>query len=334
MSKNHTTDIIKRLEGFGMLSEELPNLGHVPTGSYAMNRVISGNYTEGIPLGMMTQFYGESSTAKTVFVTHILKEAQAKGYWTLLLDSEFSYDKEFAEALGIDVDKLHYHSPQTVEDCFETMEEYISKVRAQDTDTPIVIGYDSIAVSPIRTEAESEDYQGHNMIGAMRAKKIGECLRKAYPLLREKNVALVVVNQIRHKVNIQYGSPETPAAGGKALPFYLGVAMTCSTKQNTDHIKNDRGLVIGISGKLKNKKNKVSKPFAECDFELIFDKGLDPFCGVVKLLVQDGHVEQNGAWYSVCETQAKFQSKNFKKLLLDPEQSGFDPIRKLLEISC
>jgi len=310
-------EVLQRLQNAGLLSDQELNLGNVPTGSYALNKIISGDYHKGIPIGMITQIHGEASTAKTVFATHILKEAQQKGYYTLLVDSENAYSTEFASALGIDPTKLIYAAPETLEDCFETIESTIKSIREVDQDTPIVIAYDSIAVSPSKAEYEAESYEGNNMQGAVRAKATGACLRKINPLMRKYKVALVVINQIRNKVGVMFGDNSTPAAGGKSLEYYLGVNLK-SLSAKSERILNDRKQIIGIRGRCKNTKNKVSVPFRECEFELMYDKGLNPYYGLLNQLVSDGTVEQSGAWFSYKDT--KFQNKTFNDGLLTDDK--------------
>jgi recombination protein RecA len=316
-------EVLQRLQNAGLLSDQELDLGNVPTGSYALNKIISGDYHKGIPIGMITQIHGEASTAKTVFATHILKEAQQKGYYTLLVDSENAYSTEFASALGIDPTKLIYAAPETLEDCFETIESTIKSIREVDQDTPIVIAYDSIAVSPSKAEYEAESYEGNNMQGAVRAKATGACLRKINPLMRKYKVALVVINQIRNKVGVMFGDNSTPAAGGKSLEYYLGVNLK-SLSAKSERILNDRKQIIGIRGRCKNTKNKVSVPFRECEFELMYDKGLNPYYGLLNQLVSDGTVEQSGAWFSYKDT--KFQNKTFNDGLLTDDK--FSELRK------
>tara|TARA_R110000824_G_scaffold185608_2_gene366581 strand:- start:4936 stop:5910 length:975 start_codon:yes stop_codon:yes gene_type:complete len=321
-------EVIKRLRGAGLLSELSVDLGFVGTGSYALNKIISGDYNKGIPLGMITQFIGESSTAKTVFGTHILKEAQSKDYYSMMVDSENAYNPEFAKHLGIDPKKLIYAAPETLEDCFQVIEDSILEIRKTDKETPIVVVYDSLAVSPSKAEYDAESYVGNNMQGAVRAKSTGACLRKINPLMRKHKVALVIINQIRNKVGVMYGSPDTAAAGGKSLEYYLGVNLKCISNKTSDLIKDEAKNVIGIQGKLRNTKNKVSIPHRECEFELVFDEGLNPYTGVLKQMEADQHVERNGAWYTVKATGKKFQAKEFVELLSTPE---FTPLRELLK---
>ena len=285
------------------------DLGFVSTGMYALNKVISGDYTKGIPIGMITQFHGEASTAKTVFATHILKDAQEKGFYTMLVDSENAYNPEFAKSLGIDPEKLIYAAPETLEDCFQVIEDTILAIRETDSETPIVVAYDSIAVSPSKAEYEAEGYEGNNMVGAVRAKSTGACLRKINPLMRKHKVALIVINQIRNKVGVMFGNPETAAAGGKSLEYYLGVNMKTISNKTSDLLKDDNKQVIGIKGKIRNTKNKVSIPFRECEFSLKYDEGLDPYYGLLEFFVAEGLVTQSGAWFTYKEQ--KFQRKAF-----------------------
>ena len=322
--------VLKRLKNAGLLSEQSPDLGFVSTGSYALNKVISGDYTKGIPVGMITQFHGEASTAKTVFATHILKEAQAKGYYSMLVDSENAYNPEFAEHLGLDPEKLIYAAPETFEDCFQVIEDTISAIRESDTETPIVVAYDSIAVSPSKAEYEAENYEGNNMQVAIRAKSTGACLRKINPLMRKHKVALVIINQIRNKVGVMYGSPDTMAAGGKSLEYYLGVNLKCISNKTSDLLRDEHKSVVGIKGTVRNTKNKVSVPFRECEFELMYNEGLNPLAGVLKQLEADNLIHRSGAWYSVAGTEKKFKSKDFLELLKDQSEEGFAPLRKFL----
>jgi len=321
--------VLKRLKNAGLLSEQVPDLGFVSTGNYALNKIISGDYTKGIPIGMITQFHGEASTAKTVFATHILKEAQVKGYYSILVDSENAYNSEFAQSLGIDPKKLIYSAPETLEDSFQVLEDTILAIRETDPDTPIVAAYDSIAVSPSKAEYEAESYEGNNMQGAVRAKSTGACLRKINPLLRKHKVALVIINQIRNKVGVMYGNPETMAAGGKSLEYYLGVNLKCVSNKTSDLVKDDNKNVIGIVGRVRNTKNKCSIPFKECEFELIYNEGLNPYTGSLKLLEADGLISRAGAWYSVVGTEKKFQSKDFQGLLQAEDSQEFATIRNL-----
>jgi recombination protein RecA len=319
------TDVILKLKNASMLSEQELTPELISTGSYALNKIISGKYNGGIPIGMITQFIGQASTAKTVFGTHILREAQRKGYHTLIIDSENAYNPTFARTLGIDPEKLIYAAPETVEECFDTIEKIINSIRTEDPSTPIVVFYDSLAVSPSKAEMDAEGYEGNNMQGATRAKMIGACLRKINPILRPKKVALVLVNQIRTKVGVMYGDPRVAAAGGNALEYYLGVNLETS---KTDTV-GDKDNPTGIRGKVKNKKNKLIEPFKSCEFELMFNKGLNPLYGLLPHLERDGVVERGGSWYTVKSTGKKFQSAHLQGLI-ESNDEGVKPVIDLL----
>lgn len=320
-------ELLKTLKTAGYLSDQEVDLGNVPTGSYALNRIISGKYSKGIPIGAITQFHGEASTAKTVFATHILREAQALGYYCMLVDSENAYNSQFASKLGIDPSKLIYAAPETLEDCFQIIYDTIMEIRAEDKTTPIVIAYDSLAVSPSKAEYDDKTFEGNNMVGAIRAKATGACLRKLNPMLRRERVALVIINQIRSKVGVIYGNPETMASGGKSLDYYLGINLKTISNKTSDLLKDDNDGVIGIKGTVRNTKNKVTIPFQECSFELIFNKGLNKWDGLLEMLVRDGIVERGGSWYTYKDK--KFQSSSFVEFVEKDDKMA--DIKKLIQ---
>lgn len=320
-------DVLKALKSASLLTDQEFDLGYVPTGSFALNRVISGSYKDGFPIGYITQIDGQSSTAKTVFATQALAEAQTLGYYTVLADTENAFSSDFAEVLGIDPTKLIYLAPPTLEDTFDSFEKVIKEIREKDQDTPIVMAFDSIAVCPVRAEMEDDGYKQNNMLGGLRARITGDCLRRFNTLVRDQKIALIVINQLREKIGQMYGDTSTPAGGGKSLPYYLGVGLrtySAKSEQITDSHKN----VIGIQGRVKNTKNKVSIPFRETTFELIFNEGLNPYFGLLDCLVADGLVERNGNWYTLVETGMKFQKKGFENVLLNDD--NFEKVRELL----
>ena len=324
-------EILKALKKAGTLSEQVPNLGFVDTGSVAINEVITGRLDGGVPIGGITQFKGESSTAKTIFLTHVLRGAQEKGYFAVLDDTENAYSQDFAKSLGIDPDNLIYSSSRCIEDAFDNVEKTIRAIRATDSDTPIVYGLDSIAVLPTRRELESEDYEQTPMDGAIRAKVTGGCLRKVNGLMREYKVGLIIINQIRSKTGILHGSPDTIAAGGRSLEYYLTVDLVCISNKTSELIKNEEGDIIGIVGTIRNKKNKCGIPYKECGFELLFDKGLNRYYGAINALRRAGIITiPSKGWLLVGET--KFQKGKFLDLLFDKAVVDFDICRKSMGI--
>jgi recombination protein RecA len=168
------------------------------------------------------------------------------------------------------------------------------------------------------------------MIGALRAKITGAALRKVNSLLRAQKVALVIINQIRSKVGVIYGSSDVLASGGKSLEYYLAVNLKTISNKTSDVLEDEAKRVIGIKGRVVNTKNKIARPFQECEFELLYDKGLTKEYGLLKMLEEDGYVVKNSSWYS-CGTK-KFQSADFLRLLSDKNVTEFEPIRKLLNL--
>ena len=292
-------DICKQLDGANLLSQESQVYGYVDSGSYALNKVVSGKYTGGFPIGGITEIYGESSTAKTVFLTHAFVGAQKNGYYTIMVDNEHAYSPSFATTLGVDADRLIYTMPETMEDCFETIEKVILAIRETDKDTPIVIGYDSIGVSPTRKEMDGALGNNSEISGALRAKIAGQCLRRINPLLRKHKAALLIVNQVRSKVGLVFGDPRTRAGGGKALMYYCAVSLkTVSGKSDViyDELKNP----IGIKGTIKCVKNKVTVPYQDCEFKLLYNKGLSRTFGLTASAYKNGIVTApSKGWYSL-----------------------------------
>jgi recombination protein RecA len=324
-------ELLKALKKAGTLSDQVPDLGFCDTGSVAINEVVTGNLNKGIPIGGITQIKGESSTAKTIFLTHILRGAQKKGYYAVIDDTENSYSKPLADKLGIDPKNLIYSSSRCIEDAFELMENTVKTIREFDATTPIVYGLDSIAVLPTRKELEADDYEQTPMDGAIRAKVTGGCLRKANSLMRKYKVGLVIINQIRSKTGVMHGSPDTIAAGGRSLEYYLAVDLVLvsnksANKSTGDRIINEYGDTIGITGTVRNKKNKCGVPFKECPFKLIFDEGLNRYYGAINALRRNGIISvPSQGWFLVGDT--KFQKGKFLDLVEDLSVKDFDIIR-------
>jgi len=329
----NTQEVLSRLTSAGLLSSEKMDLGYVPTGIYALNKVVSGKYSGGYPIGGLTEIIGESSTGKTIFITHAFKEAQRLGYYTILIDNEFAYSPAFAETLGVDTSKLVYKTPDTVEKCFAAIENITKEIREHDPDTPIVVGFDSIGTAQSSTEAEQDMLGGSNMDGALRAKEVGRCLRKINPILRRRKVALIIINQVRNKVGVMYGDPTTRAGGGKSLEFYCAVSLKVNSNKSSDILRDQNKHPEGIKGKIVGKKNKVAIPFQECEFKLVYNEGLDPYFGLASQLEKDGLVSRAGGWYTLKSNDFKFQSKEFSALILDKSKTEFDSVRNLLGLT-
>lgn len=322
--------LIKKLSELKKL-DEVEATEFVPTGSYALNKVISGDYFNGIPIGGSTQLKGGNSTGKTLFAISILREAQKLGYHCKMIDTENALNKEFAAKLGLDPNNIYYSAPETLEETFDDIIMTINSIREVDKDTPIVITLDSLAVLPCKKELERLEMEDSPMDGALRAKITGAGLRNLNTMLKKHRVALIIINQIRSKVGVIYGNPDTLAAGGKSLEYYLHVDLETITNKTSDILRNDNKEPIGIKGEIRCKKNKCSIPFRSCEFEVLFDTGLNPYYGLLDFLVADGLVTKtsNGR-YSIGET--KFLASEFIEFMLDKNRPEFAIIRGLLKI--
>ena len=297
-------DLLKRL---GVLGDQEDNydLGSIPTGSYALNYVISGKFNGGYPIGRLIEIYGGASTGKTILLTHAIKEAQKLGYYTALLDNEFSYDPKFSNSLGVDNSKLLYSQPDTVVSCFKQSEEWIEAIRAEDKDTPILICLDSLAGQSSVEEGKAIG-EFSPTDGARRAMETGQALRQLRPILMKHKVCFIVINQTRVNIGTMYGDNTAKSGGGKSLEFWSDVSLLSLSNKTSDLLKDEKGNPIGIKGTIRNKKNKVSIPFRECEFRLIYNQGLDPLAGILPMLVSEGKLQKSGGWYST-DSGLKFQ---------------------------
>lgn len=319
---NILDDICKRLDGANLLSEEGQVFGFVDSGSYALNKIISGDYNGGFPIGGITEIYGESSTAKTVFLTHAFKGAQEQGYYTVMVDNEHAYSPSFAKILGVDSDKLIYTMPETMEDCFETIEKAILAIREKDKDTPIVIGYDSIGVSPTRKEMEGDLGNNSEIAGALRAKVAGQCLRRINPLLRKHKAALIIINQVRSKVGLVFGDPRTKAGGGKALLYYCAVSLETASAKG-DVLYDDMKNPTGIKGTIKCVKNKVTVPYQDCEFKLMYNEGLSREYGLTLSAYKNGiATSPSKGWYSLDGGATKSRAADLTQKLAEMVKKG------------
>tara|TARA_R110002096_G_scaffold10926_1_gene41108 strand:+ start:77 stop:793 length:717 start_codon:yes stop_codon:yes gene_type:complete len=234
-----------------------------------------------------------------------------------MVDNEHAYSPSFAETLGLDSKKLIYAQPETLEDCFETIEKVIIAIRKKDTETPILIGYDSIGTSPTKKEMEDDFGKNSEMGGALRAKVAGQCLRRINPLLRKHKAGLIIINQVRSKVGVMFGDPRTRAGGGKALLYYCGTSLeTASSK--SDQMFDERKNPLGITGTIKAVKNKITKPFQSCEFKLLYDKGIVPEYGLTETYYKDGFVTKpTPGWYSLDGGKTKHRKAELDKKIVE-----------------
>lgn len=294
----------------------------IDTGNLSLNYLCSGKFVGGgIPSGKIVEVFGPSSSCKTLFATNILKGCQKMGGYALFLDAENSLSKEFAQkASHLETSKVLVLKASSLEKAFAKMVAAIKKIREKfGPDKPIVIVYDSIAASPserefAETEMDEAQLEKAKDMPGERAKTCSKELRKLTPLLDEHNCTVLFINQVRMKIGVMFGNPETTAGGGKALEYYTSLRLrTKAEKRFTDKLDN----VIGMGVSITNVKNKCFKPFIHArNMQLFFDKGINPFGGLLELLVQSERiVAAGGGSYKVNEPWAGGQEIKFKSAL-------------------
>jgi recombination protein RecA len=286
----------------------------IDTGNLAINYCCSGKFISGgVPGGRLTEIYGPSASSKSLLGTNLLHGCQKLGGIPILIDSENAINKEFInKASHADLNKIIRYTPETLEKCFSVMYRAIDLVRSNKkyADKPIVIVYDSISVSPCAREFREtdlpEDYTkeqfkkivGGNEQPGERAKICSKELRKLNTVMEANNVSVVIMNQIRDKIGVMYGNPETTAGGGNALPFYASLRFRTQTQKKIE--QKVKGLAkkksIGINIKITNKKNRSVRPFIEVEnIPLYFEKGINPLGGLLGALLDADRLLASGA---------------------------------------
>lgn len=287
---------------------------YIDTGNLAINYCCSGRFINGgVPGGRLTEIYGPSASSKSLIGTNLLFGCQKLGGIPILIDSENAVNKDFIKkASHADLNKIIRYTPETLEKCFHTMYRAIEFVRKNEKykDKPIVIIYDSISVSPCAREFREVDLPegyskeqfkkivGGNEQPGERAKICSKELRKLNTVMEENNVSVVIMNQIRDKIGVLYGNPETTAGGGNALPFYASLRFRTQTQKKIE--EKVAGLAkkksIGINLKIQNKKNRSVRPFIEVEnIPLFFEKGINPIGGLLGALLDADRLEAGGA---------------------------------------
>jgi recombination protein RecA len=286
----------------------------IDTGNLAINYCCSGKFmTGGVPGGRLTEIYGPSASSKSLLGTNLLFGCQKLGGVPILIDSENAINKEFIQkASHADLKKIVRYTPETLEKCFHVMYRAIEHVRSNKkyAEAPIVIVYDSISVSPCArefretelpddfTKEQFKKIVGGNEQPGERAKICSKELRKLNTIMEENNVSVVIMNQIRDKIGIMYGNPETTAGGGNALPFYASLRFRTQTQKKIE--QKVPGLAkkktIGINVKIQNKKNRSVRPFIEVEnIPLYFESGIHPLGGLLGALLDADRISALGA---------------------------------------
>ncbi|MDD2794324.1 recombinase RecA [Acidocella sp.] len=270
----------------------------IPSGSLGLDLALG---IGGLPRGRVIEIYGPESSGKTTLALHAIAEAQKRGGTCAFIDAEHALDPTYARKLGVDVDNLLISQPDTGEQGLEIAD---TLVRSGSIDVLVI---DSVAALVPRAELEGE--MGDSHVG-LHARLMSQALRKITGSVSRSNTMLIFLNQIRLKIGVMFGNPET-TTGGNALKFYASIRMEI---RRTGSIK-DREEVTGNHTRVKVVKNKLAPPFRQVEFDIMFGEGISKMGELVDLGVKAGVVEKSGAWFSYDSTRIGQGRENAKQFL-------------------
>ena len=318
IEKTYGTGAVMRLGQTKALDVEA-----IPTGSMTLDMALG---IGGVPRGRIVEIYGPESSGKTTVALHVVAEAQKMGGNAAFIDVEHALDPVYASALGVDIDNLLVSQPDSGEQALEIAE---ALVRSGAID---ILVLDSVAA--MTTKAEIDGEMGDLHVGQL-ARLMSQAMRKLTSVISKSNCVAIFINQVREKIGVMYGNPET-TPGGRALKFYSSVRIEV---RKGETLKNGTE-VIGARTKCKVVKNKVAPPFKECEFDIMYGQGISRVGEVLDLAVELDIVKKGGAWFSYNETKlgqgrdnAKEVLKNDTALRLEIEEKIKENAQKLAAAS-
>ncbi len=290
------------------------NVQAISTGSMTLDMALG---IGGVPRGRIVEIYGPESSGKTTVALHIIAEAQKLGGEAAFIDVEHALDPVYAQALGVNIDNLLVSQPDSGEQALEIAE---ALVRSGAID---VLVLDSVAAMTTRAEIDGE--MGDSHVG-MLARLMSQAMRKLTSVISKSNCVAIFINQVREKIGVMYGNPET-TTGGRALKFYASVRMEV---RKGEAIK-DGAEVIGSRTRVKIVKNKVAPPFKECEFDMMYGKGISRIGEVLDLAVDLDIIHKSGSWFSYGERKLG-QGRDAVKAILESEpEFAAEVEQKILE---
>ncbi len=274
------------------------NIETVPTGSLSLDLALG---IGGVPKGRIIEIYGPESSGKTTVALHMVAEAQKRGGIAGFIDAEHALDPVYARNIGVDIDNLYISQPDNGEQALEITE---TMVRSGAVDIIIV---DSVAA--LVPKAEIEGDMGDSHVG-LQARLMSQALRKLTAAISKSNCVVIFINQLREKVGVMFGNPET-TTGGRALKFYSSIRLDV---RRIESLKMG-GEVVGNRTRIKVVKNKVAPPFKEAEFDIMFGKGISREGDVLDLAAAEGIVIKSGAWYAYNDAKIGQGRENAKQYL-------------------
>jgi recombination protein RecA len=270
----------------------------IPTGSLALDLALG---VGGIPRGRVTEIYGPESSGKTTLCQHVVAEAQNMGGVCAFVDMEHALDPDYAARCGVNIDDLYIAQPDTGEQALEITE---TLVRSGAVDLVII---DSVAALVPRAEIEGD--MGDSPMG-MQARLMSQALRKLSGVIKQTNTAVIFTNQLRQKIGVMFGNPET-TTGGMALKFYASVRLDI---RRIESIKLGQE-VVGNRVRVRVKKNKVAPPFKTAEFDIMYNEGISKVGGLIDIGVEMGLIEKRGSFYSYNDERLAQGRENAKQIL-------------------
>ena len=262
-------------------TKDIVEVGSISTGSFGLDKALG---IGGLPRGRVVEIYGPESSGKTTLTLQVIAECQKAGGSAAFIDAEHALDPEYAKALGVDIDELVVSQPDTGEQALEVTD---TLIQSKSLDVIVV---DSVAALVPRAELEGD--MGDSHVG-LQARLMSQALRKITGNIQKSNTMVIFINQIRMKIGVMFGNPET-TTGGNALKFYSSVRLDI---RRVGAIK-DGDEVVGNETRVKVVKNKVAPPFKVVDFQILYGKGINRIGEIIEYAVKKDVVEKSGSWYS------------------------------------